>query len=260
MDSSRDRSWKRYDGLCLFVSLPTLLIPPTPTDPLEQAWLDYFHTPAAAELILHFSDGTTDHCPVGEFFRDPEAFESQDGLALELCQGQILDIGAGCGNHCLYLQTQGSQVCALDRSPVAAWIMAQRGVDCIYQEDIFNFKARQFDTLLMLMNGIGLVGSLQGLAQFLAHCHHLLTPQGQILLDSTELVALDTDRSAYGGELSVAVEYGGRCGEPFPWLFVDPDTLERIAAQQGWFSQVLYLGPEGQYLARLIRAQDTTAP
>ncbi len=236
------------------------MTPPTPTDPLEQAWLDYFRTPAAAELILHFSDGSTDLCPVGEFFRDPEAFESQDCLALELCQGQILDIGAGCGNHCLYLQAQGAPVCALDRSPVATWIMAQRGVNCIYQEDIFSFKAQQFDTLLMLMNGIGLAGSLQGLAQLLDHCHHLLTPQGQILLDSTELVAIDTGQSSYGGELSCAVEYGGKRGDPFPWLFVDPDTLERVAAQQGWFSQVLYLGPEGQYLARLIQAQQLATP
>lgn len=233
--------------------------PPTPTDPLEQAWLDYLYAPSAAELILHFSDGSTDRCPVGEFFRDPEAFESQDCLALELCQGRILDIGAGCGNHCLYLQAQGSAVCALDRSPVATWIMAQRGVECIYQADIFNFQGQMFDTLLMLMNGIGLVGSLTGLQRFLDRCHRLLKPQGQILLDSTELVVMGTDASP-GGELRVSVEYGGQRGDPFPWLFVDADTLEQIATQQGWFTQVIYLGPEGQYLARLVRIDERDQP
>ncbi len=112
---------------------------------------------------------------------------------------------------------------------------------------------------MLLMNGIGVVGSLQGLEHFLDHCHSLLTPQGQILLDSTELAPRHTD-TFYGGELTFAVEYGGQRGEPFPWLFVDADTLEQIAAQHGWFTQVVYQGPEGHYLARLIQIEASDHP
>lgn len=226
-------------------------LPPPTSDPLEKAWLDYYLSPSNAELILDLSDGSRDHCPVKEFFRDPQAFDSQDCLALELCQGQVLDVGAGCGCHSLYLQSQGISVCALDRSPIAIWIMAQRGVQCLYHADIFSFTGPRFDTLLLLMNGIGLVGSLGGLRRFLHLCHRWVGPQGQILMDSTDLGSSSSPGS-YPGELMFTVEYQGQRGDPFPWLFVDADTLEQIAWQQGWRTQVIYLGPEGQYLARLL--------
>lgn len=225
--------------------------PPLTQDPLEQAWLDYFRAPSSAELILHLADGTRDRCLVKEFFRDPDALDPLESFALDLCRGRILDVGAGCGDHSLILQSRGYSVCALDRSSVAVWIMAQRGIQCLFESDFFAFRADGFDTLLLLMNGVGIVGTLRGLEAFLDHCHQLLTPSGQILLDSTDLVIQPT-LSSYPREVTFTVEYRGKKGDPFPWLFVDPDTLCRIADRKGWHSQLIYQQEDGQYLARLI--------
>jgi len=265
---------------------------PLPQDPLEQALWDWHRGQARGSLLLHAY--SAEGMPLAEEPQvvSPEVFFTQElpeveALALELCRGRVLDIGAGTGRHSLLLQEEGFAVAALDRSPVALQIMAERGVRCRIAAELFRWAEPEepFDTLLLLMNGAGLVGSLAGLERFLTLARHWVQPTGQLLLDSTDLSDADDPADLRQVESSAApspepavpahseteddvkdlkaageakakvvnfvAEYNGQRGDPFPWLFVDPETLLRYAHANGWQGQILYQEPEGAFLARL---------
>ena len=141
--------------------------------------------------------------------------------------------------------------------------MQQRGLKNVIGGDIKDFKAEPFDTILMLMNGIGLAGNLTGLEFFLKDIKRLLKPSGQILLDSTdldylrELPGTHSDRvlkkGANYGKIQYRLEYRGIKGPSFSWLFVDQDTLKEYSLRAGWVFQVVF-EEDSQYLARLILA------
>jgi hypothetical protein len=108
-----------------------------------------------------------------------------------------------------------------------------------------------------MMNGLALAGTLERLPRFLGVLEGLLAPGGQVLMDSTDLTSSGADQSWHGGEypgdLQYQMEFEGEKGAPFPQLFVDPDTLRRVAEEEGWGVEILWRGPEGEYLARFTR-------
>lgn len=193
--------------------------------------------------------------PVATYFRREEQMPELERKALDLCKGKILDIGAGAGSHALALQDRHLDVTALDISPLAAGIMRMRGVDKVLTEDIFEYHEKQFDTLLLLMNGIGLTANIQGLRRFLLHARDLLLPGGQLLFDSSDVAYLYEDgpplQDHYYGEIRCRYEYRRQKTEWFTWLYIDPDTLALIARDEGWGTQILYEDDQDQYLARL---------
>jgi SAM-dependent methyltransferase len=232
--------------------------------PHGAALLDYFKGETAAKVVVHGDDGETETVPIRVFYRGPADFSALEEAALDLCQGRVLDAGAGSGCHSLVLQEQGLSVCAIDIAPEAVEVMRKRGVRDARGADIFSFEAEPFDTILLMMNGIGVVGDLAGLDRFLASVGRLLRPDGQILLDSydpgwTE----DPDKGAapgvrrrpgrFVGEMRFQLEYKGAMGPPLEWLFVDSETLADRAGRAGWSCEVLWQEEEGHYLARLTR-------
>jgi len=50
------------------------------------------------------------------------------------------------------------------------------GIEKVILADIFKYDYEKYDTLLMLMNGIGITQNLTGLAKFLSHSKNLLNP------------------------------------------------------------------------------------
>jgi len=152
--------------------------------PHGAALLDYSMGETSAAVVVHGDDGETETVPIRVFFRGPADFSALEDAALDLCRGRVLDAGAGSGCHSLVLQAQGLSVCAIDIAPEAVEVMRKRGVEDARCADVFSFAADPFDTVLLMMNGIGVVGDLAGLDRFLAGVGRLLTPDGQILLDS----------------------------------------------------------------------------
>ncbi|HSC69799.1 MAG TPA: methyltransferase domain-containing protein, partial [Candidatus Methylomirabilis sp.] len=152
--------------------------------PHGAALLDYFKGETSAKVVVHGDDGETETVPIQVFFRGPADFSALEEAALDCCRGRVLDAGAGSGCHSLVLQEQGLSVCAIDIAPEAVEVMRNRGVRDARGADIFAFEAEPFDTILLMMNGIGVVGDLAGLDRFLACVGRLLRPDGQILLDS----------------------------------------------------------------------------
>jgi SAM-dependent methyltransferase len=218
-----------------------------------------------AVLTVHGDDGEAETMPVALFFRSrEEELREADREALARARGRVLDGGAGVGSMALLLQERGFQVTAVEVIPEAVGIMADRGVLDGVEGRLQDLSpTHSFDTILLLMNGAALAGTLAGLPGLLEVLEGLLAPGGQLLLDSTDLLQEDASPGAppghdgtgedYPGELQYQVEFQGAKGSPFPQLFIDPRTLAQVAGEGGWDSEVVWQGEDGEYLARLTR-------
>lgn len=228
-------------------------------DVFGEALLDYTQGETEAELILHTSYGDTEEMPVDVFFRKPDEFTELENIALALCDGKTLDVGAGAGIHSFYLQEKGFDIDALDISEKACSIMRSIGIKNVIYQDYFSLSdVKHYDTLLFLMNGIGIAGNLNNLKHTLDKAEKLLKPGGQLLFDSSDISYLyeefATEKpSHYFGEIRYQYEYKGQKGREFPWLFIDQKTLIEVADEKGWLIQFLYEDEYDQYLARMIK-------
>lgn len=224
-------------------------------DIFGQALLDYHYHKLTSRLWLHNNYGPPEDMPVDVFFRSEHDMPELELIALNLSHGKILDIGAGVGSHALALQNRGADVTALEISAAACGIMWDRGVQKIINADILTFSTGTYDTLLLLMNGIGLAGTLSGLAGFLAKAKTLLNPGGSLLFDSSNISYLYDDielpREKYYGEISFRYEYKGQFGEWFNWLYIDADLLKTISEREGWEMELLFDDGMDQFLVRL---------
>jgi len=234
--------------------------------PHGAALRDYQHGHVTAEVTVRGEDGAVERVPAAVFFRGPAEFSALEEAALDCCRGRVLDVGAGAGSHSLALQARGLPVVALDVAPEAVAVMRERGVQDTRCGDIFALRGERFDTLLMLMNGIGIAGTLAGLDRLLGELPRLLAVDGQVLLDSYDPRAPDmpTDLGCgwgdgYIGEMRFQLEYAGACGPFYEWLFVDLPTLVHRTARAGFSCDGLWHEEEGHYLARLT-SSDKEAP
>ena len=223
-------------------------------DVLGRAIFDHYHQLNPDTLWIHNKYGPEEEMPVDVFFREADDMPDLELFAVNECKGKVLDIGAGAGSHALLLQDMGIDVTAIDISPLAVQVMQHRGVVKASEVNIFTYHPGKFDTLLLLMNGIGLAADLNGLKILLTHLKTLLNPGGQILFDSSDISYLykgniPTDR--YYGEIDYQYQYKKLKTDWFKWLYIDEQTLLPIAAEVGFKAEVLLEDDYGQYLARL---------
>ncbi|MEO7214322.1 class I SAM-dependent methyltransferase [Mucilaginibacter sp.] len=224
-------------------------------DIFGQALWDHFKTAKSAKLFINNKYGPKEEMPLDIYFRGEDEMPDLELLALDQCKGRVLDIGAGAGSHALVLQQRGIEVTAMDISGKAVAIMQERGVKQAIEHDIFNYGGEKFDTLLLLMNGIGLCGNIQQLRVFLQHTKKLLKPGGQLLFDSSDIAYLyegNPPAGNYYGELWYQYAYKGQKNEWFQWLYIDADTLIQVAAEEGWAIEILDEDDMDGYLARLM--------
>lgn len=241
----------------------TALITDTRKDPLGCALLDYQKTGKTDTPLLAICDiADDDEIPVPQFFRTYPQMPKLEQLALQYSRGRVLDIGAGAGSHSLALQALGLEVVALDVSPGAVAVMRSRGVSSVFHADAFHWEKGGFDTLLLMMNGIGLVGDLKGLDVFLLKAQTWLSQEGQILLDSSDLAYLFAEEDGvlkidpsepFMGEAHFHMKYGRVRGAPFKWLYLDVSLLQEHAEAYGYDCELLYENERHEYLARLRR-------
>ena len=109
------------------------------------------------------------------------------------------------------------------------------------------------------MNGTGIFQSLEDIDQYLQKLKSLVAENGQILLDSTDILYMyDQDEdggvlvpaNGYYGELDYYLHYKGESELPMKWLYLDFDTLENAAIANGFKIQKIEQ-LEDSYLAQL---------
>ena len=229
-------------------------------DPFGQAIKDYFEKGAATDILIDSNYTEGESIPVSYFFRAKNEMPELELKALQLCKGKILDVGAAAGCHTLILQDEGKEVIALEISEYAVDVMKRRGVKDTVQADIFKYDDQQFDTILLLMNGTGIGGTVNGLKKLLVHLKSLLNKNGQILIDSSDIkylfeeedgsVWVDLNNPGYYGEMRYEVRYK-KSFLSFDWLFTSFDKLKEIAFEAGLKTELVYTGKHFDFLARL---------
>ncbi|MCF8232718.1 MAG: class I SAM-dependent methyltransferase [Bacteroidales bacterium] len=234
-----------------------------PNDPLGQALYDYYFKREKEGRIKTISElGGKDFMPASMFFRTYEEMPELEKIALKKCYGSVLDIGAGAGCHALWLQRNGHPVTAIDTSPGAVDVMKEQGVSDARQISFYEFTDKPYDTVFMMMNGIGFAGDLQGLERFFNHVRTLIHEESVILLDSTDISYLFSERnqtveidlsSAYYGVFDFVMEYKNIRSQQFYWLYIDFASLEVFADDFGFEAIKLHEDDRYQYLAKLKR-------
>ena len=233
-------------------------------DPMGTAISDYFNHRRADRLRVFSSQFEEDVIPVKELFRNIQSMPVLERTALQMATGRILDVGAGSGCHALALQEMGKEVCAIDISPLSVEVMKQRGVNDVRLTNLFDGTFTEtFDSVLMLMNGSGIIGKLSNMPDFFRRMKCILRPGGCIWMDSSDLRYLleEEDGSIvidlagdYYGEIDFQMQYKDVKGEPFDWLYVDFQTLSLYAAECGFKAELVKEGKHYDYLAKLSLA------
>ncbi|MCD8179297.1 MAG: class I SAM-dependent methyltransferase [Tannerellaceae bacterium] len=232
-------------------------------DPMGHALTDYLNYGKAGKLRVFSTLFEEDEIPVKQLFRKPEELPALEQTALQLAAGNILDVGAGSGCHSLALQKAGKKVCGIDISPLSVEVMKQRGVTTAKQINLFDTHfTGQFDTILMLMNGSGIIGKLENLPAFFRRMKLLLAPGGTILMDSSDLRYLFEEEDGsflinlnddYYGEIDFRMQYKNIQGESFHWLYIDYQTLDLYAQQNGFCTELIQEGEHYDYLVRITQ-------
>lgn len=230
-------------------------------DPMGAAIAEYHRTGRASTLRVFSSQFDEDEIPVDQLFRTYKEMPPIEQKALTLAQGRILDVGAGSGCHALALQEMGKEVTAIDISELSVEIMAERGVKDARAVDLYDERmAEKFDTILLLMNGSGIIGNIEGMERFFLRMKQLLASGGCIYMDSSDLKYLFEEEDGsyvidiagdYYGLVDFQMQYRQVKGKSFDWLYIDFDTLSYYAKQYGFSAQIVCEGEHYDYLAKL---------
>lgn len=231
-------------------------------DLFGKAILDFQTNNSPEDIITETSISEEDKMSVAYLFRTYQEMPKIEQRALRLAKGKTLDVGCGAGSHTLYLQNERNlEVKAIDISANAIKACQLRGIKSAKNQDIMTIEHEKFDTILLMMNGAGMCGNLKSLPKFLQKLKTLLNENGQILLDSSDIIYMfdqDEDggkwipsKNEYYGELIFNITYKGKKEKPFNWMYIDYNTLQNVAVANGLKSELILEGEHYDYLARL---------
>lgn len=239
-----------------------MILPPD-KDPMGKAISDYYETGKAKQLTVLSTMFDDDEMPVDHLFRTEAKMNRMERMALKLAKGKVLDVGAGSGCHTLPLQKRGIDVTAIDVSPLSVATQKRRGVAKALLADFFEDDlGSSFDTILMLMNGLGICGKVANLPKLFKRWSALLAPGGCVIADSSDLSYIYEEEEGiidltgvegYYGEVDFQMKYGSILGNRFDWLYVDFDTLSAMASSYGFECEILCEGDNNDYLVKITR-------
>ncbi|HAH54560.1 MAG TPA: SAM-dependent methyltransferase [Flavobacterium sp.] len=230
-------------------------------DLFGKAILDFQTNNYPEDLITETSISEADEMSVAYLFRTYEQMPKLEQKALELAKGKILDVGCGAGSHSLFLQNEiNLDVTSIDISPKAIKACELRGLKKTRIQNVVAIEKEKFDTILLLMNGTGVFGTLKQTPKFLQKLKSLLNPNGQILIDSSDIIYMFDDDSdlrksinvkGYYGELTFTILYKNETEDPFPWLYLDYNTLYNVALDNDLQCELILEGEHYDYLAKM---------
>lgn len=231
-------------------------------DLFGKAMYDFQTDNSPEDIITETSISEEDEMSVDYLFRSYNEMPKLEQKALQLAFGKTLDVGCGAGSHSLSLQNDRNlDVTSIDISQKAIETCRLRGVKNAKVQNILDFEGEKFDTIILLMNGVGIFGKLENCNKYLSKLKSLINPGGQILLDSSDIIYMfDEDEDGgkwipsnndYYGELIFNISYKGEKEEPFHWLYLDYNTLQNAAIANGLKCELVVEGEHYDYLAKL---------
>ncbi|WP_282032031.1 class I SAM-dependent methyltransferase [Winogradskyella eximia] len=228
-------------------------------DIFGKALLDYQNGNYSEDLITSTNISDEDALPLPYLFRGYPDMPKLEQRALQLSKGHILDVGCGSGSHSLWLQEKGLKVKAIDNSKGAIEVAKKRGVLNAELKPLLE-ETETFDTILLLMNGTGIFQELSQVSKYLMHLKSLLKPEGQILIDSSDISYMYEDEDGgmwldlnqgYPGELDYFLTYKDEKESPMKWLYLDFETLKTACLTVGLQCEKVIDGEHFDYLAQL---------
>ena len=229
-------------------------------DIFGKALLDYQNGNYTEDLVTSTNISDEDTLPLPYLFRDYSEMPKLEQHALQLSKGTVLDVGCGAGSHSLWLQEKGLNVKAIDSSEGAIEVAKKRGIFNAELKPLLE-ETQTFDTILLLMNGTGIFQELSQVSKHLKHLKSLLNPEGQILIDSSDISYMYEDEDgglwldlnqSYPGELDYYLSYKGEKEDSMKWLYLDFETLKTACFTVGLECEKVMDGEHFDYLARIF--------
>lgn len=206
----------------------------------EMVW-DAFHDDLAERPQYRRDDDEVTEAHLDAYFTDPEDWSDRLHDLLARLDGSVLDVGCGPGKHARYLQSQGHDVLAIDRSPGAIAVARESGVDHAAVMDMRDAAVLDtFEGAIVLGKQIAVGDDPDDLRDTLAALAGAVAPGGRLIAD------FDAPERRGDGYLDdhtltegvayrrFRVEYDGLTG---PWvdaLMVEYDALEGIVGETPW--------------------------
>ncbi|UQD55991.1 bifunctional 2-polyprenyl-6-hydroxyphenol methylase/3-demethylubiquinol 3-O-methyltransferase UbiG [Flavobacterium sp. K5-23] len=230
-------------------------------DLFGKAILDFQTKNSPENIITETSISEADEMSVDYLFRSYMEMPLLEQKALDLVKGKTLDVGCGAGSHALHLQNERDlEITSIDISANAIQACQLRGLKNARVQDVLDIENETYDTITLLMNGTGIFGTIKNTPKFLQKLKSLLNINGQILIDSSDIIYMfDEDEdggkwlpsNGYYGELEFNITYKGEKEDSFPWLYLDYNTLQNAAHDNGLKCELIQEGEHYDYLARL---------
>lgn len=230
-------------------------------DLFGKAIFDFQTQNSPENIITETNISEADEMSVEYLFRSFKEMPKLEQKALQLSKGKILDVGCGAGSHSLYLQEKGFDVTSIDISKHAIEACKLRGLENPKVSNILDLENEKYDTILLLMNGTGIFGTLKETTKYLQKLKSLLKPEGQILVDSSDIIymfdqdedgAYEVPANGYYGELTFTIQYKREKEVAFPWLYLDYNTLQNACHANGLSCELAQKGKHFDYLARIF--------
>ncbi|NIO37141.1 methyltransferase domain-containing protein [Candidatus Bathyarchaeota archaeon] len=212
--------------------------------------------------IVERDDGYIDAMKIKGYFADFQDWSPAEQKAMDYVRGRVLDIGCGAGRHALYLQKKGLDVLGIDVSPLAVKVCKSRGLRkaIVMSIEEVDFERNSFDTIIMMGNNFGLLGSFKNARRLLKRFHEM-TSQNAITVASTR-DPYKTDNQAHlayhkqnkkkgrmAGQVRIRSRFRKYVGRWFDYLMVSKEEVKQILEGTGWNTKKIIEFKEPNYIA-----------
>ncbi len=220
--------------------------------------------------IVERDDGYIDVGPnLKVYFSSYEDWPPHEKKAMEFVKGRVLDVGCGAGRHSLYLQEKGLDVLGIDISPLAVKVCKLRGLkkaEVMSIEEV-NFKPDSFDTILMMGNNFGLLGSFKKAQRLLKRFHKMTSKKALIIADTRDpyktknpdhlkYQEFNRKRGRMSGQLRIRIRFKRYATKWFNYLIVSKEEMKEILTGTGWKVKESIDSGDSSYTAIIEKEDD----